>query len=332
MATAFHLQRMLGIICSVFDAYSAVMFLAEPGSAVFKVRASFSLGDKIDRTYEVESGKGLVGWIVKNSSPLLINKFDETRNRLGYYLANEEREIKAFMGTPMGGGKGVLCLDSKRIYSFSEKDQKILRLFADTIVDVDTEFNRLLNLDAEIIYYHGINALLEIRQRHKKWNDFLRAYLQVVAETTGLPYCFFVAADEDMKSGHVEGATKPLFRSEYNETGNFALGPGMAGWVMKNSAPLFSLESSPGSPITPLFGHAPETLPFKSAICIPLSSGRTTMGILGLASLSLVQMPESMKIFAQNAGNYLALFLESLYLRNKLAQSTARLRQGQEGN
>ena len=330
MATVFHLQRMLGIICSVFDAYSAVMFMPAVDSPSLEIRASFSLGDKVDKTGLVEPGKGLVGWIAKNNAPLLINKFDETRSRLGYYLGNEEREIKAFMGTPMRGCHGILCLDSKRIYSFSEKDQKILGLFADTIVDVDAEFQRLLDLDSELIYHKGLNALLGLRQRFNRWKTFLDNYLQIVSETTRMPYCFFVSADEDLKTGHVEGSTKPLFKDPLNQSAQIPLGPGMVGWVMKNNSPLFSVETSPGSPITPLFGQTPETLSFKSAICIPIFSGRAAMGFLGLASLTAEGIPDSMKIFSQNAGNYLALFLESLYLRSKLAEKSTRLNPLQE--
>ena len=324
MATEFHLERMLGIICSVFDAYTAVMFSPVPGdSSRMEIRASFSLGDKVDKVCVIEPGKSLVGWIVKNKAPLLINNFDVTRSKLGYYLDDEGREIKAFMGTPFRGSSGVLCLDSKRVYSFSEKDQKILGLFGDSIIEVDNEFQRLFDLDAELVYYHGLTSLLGIKQRFNRWKDFLNNYLQIVAKSTGMPYCFFVSAGEDLKTGHLEGSTKGLFPAPHMEEQPITLGPGMVGWVLKNNAPLFSSETNSGSPITPLFGPAPATLQFKSAICIPIFSGKITMGFLGMASQTVTEITDSMKNFSMSAGNYLALFLENLYFKSRLAEKAS---------
>lgn len=53
-------KHILSIVCSVFDAYSAVLFLPDEEGETHHLSASFSLGDKISSTAEALPGKGLV--------------------------------------------------------------------------------------------------------------------------------------------------------------------------------------------------------------------------------------------------------------------------------
>ena len=54
-------------------------------------------------------------------------QFDRDTRNLKLYLRDEG--IKSFMAVPVGDA-GVLCVDSKRNYVFTEKNQKILQDFA----------------------------------------------------------------------------------------------------------------------------------------------------------------------------------------------------------
>ncbi|MEE0815601.1 MAG: GAF domain-containing protein, partial [Desulfovibrio fairfieldensis] len=125
-------KHILSIVCSVFDAYSAVLFLPDEEGEAHYLSAAFSLGDKISPDVSILPGRGLVGWIIRNRQPLLVPNFDQRQSNLGYYADGEEASIKAFMGCPVPTG-GALCVDSKRQYSFSDKDHKILQLFAELI-------------------------------------------------------------------------------------------------------------------------------------------------------------------------------------------------------
>ena len=75
------------------------------------------------------SSGSLVDWIIRNRQQMLVPNFDQHKHKLGYYREGEEAGIKAFMGCPVPTG-GALCVDSKRQYSFTDRDYKLLQLFA----------------------------------------------------------------------------------------------------------------------------------------------------------------------------------------------------------
>ena len=130
------LKHILSIVCNVFDAHTCALFLKR-NDGQYCLSEHFSLSDNIATDTVISSGMGVAGWIIRNTEPLLINNYDQTRSVLGYYRKKgEEGMIKAFMGCPLDDSMGVLCLDSKRTYSFSTKDQKILSQFAQLITSI----------------------------------------------------------------------------------------------------------------------------------------------------------------------------------------------------
>jgi len=317
MQNNIYLQRILAIVCSVFDAYSAVLFLNQGQEGHYKANSWFSLGDRVDPECVVISGKGIVGSIAANQQPLLINNFDRKRGRLEYYGHEGEPNIKAFMGCMLKDNAGVLCLDSKRTFSFSEKDQKILHLFADLINDIRLRLVAAGRHENESGYYHSLQLIQGLRKRLTRWDAFLENFLLLVAETTGFDYCFLAARDDNGKNYYLEGANRPLFSGNPTEM-QFAVGTGLVGWVFKNNAPVFlGVHESAGS-VSPLFGKTVHTPMFQSLMCLPLHFSRATRGVLGFAHEDGIEISEHVKSFAQMAGGHLELFLENLFLKSKL--------------
>lgn len=311
-----YLQRILAIICSVFDAYSAVLFLAQETEGHYKAAGWFSLGDRVDPECTVVSGKGIVGSLAANQQPLLINNFDRKRGRLEYYGQEGEPNIKAFMGCMLKDNAGVLCLDSKRTFSFSEKDQKILHLFADLINDVRLRLLAAGRHENESRYYHSLQLIQGLSKRLTRWDAFLENFLLLVAETTGFDYCFLAVRDEKGKNFYLEGANRPLFSGSGDQ--EFSVGTGLVGWVFKNNSPVFlGVHESAGS-VSPLFGKNVHTPVFQSLMCLPLYFSRATRGVLGFAHEDGIELSEHIRAFAQVAGGHLELFLENLFLKSKL--------------
>jgi GAF domain-containing protein len=55
---------------------------------------------------------------------------------------------------------------------------------------------------------------------------------------------------------------------------------------------------------------------------LPLIVHKKTRGVLVLGDLHVVAINDELKIFVQMVAEYLALFLENLYLKNKLRNHT----------
>lgn len=307
-------DQMLGIVCSVFDAYSAVLFLPEEDGERHYLAASFSLGDNIPKNVTVLPGKGLVGYIILNHKPLVVPDVDKRQSHLGYYHSESEAGIKAFMGFPIPTG-GAICVDSKRQYSFSERDYKLLQLFADLIARQQslTQADISGNIPR---YFAELGVIQDLRFRYKRWAAFLQNFLRTISDATEFDYCAFATRHEDDDEYCLESESAPLLLTNGREL-RLPLGSGITGWVFRNEQPVFA-EGGGVSPASALFGKLPEMPDFSSAICLPVIISKACRGVLCLANTDPKPIDESLRGFLRQAVDHLGLFLENIYLKNRL--------------
>lgn len=307
-------KHVLGIVCSVFDAYSAVLFLPGEAGDSHYLAASFSLGDNIPENVTIEPGKGLVGWILRARKPLIVSPFDYHQDCLGYYGDESEEQIKAFMGFPIPTG-GALCVDSKRQYSFSEKDYKILNLFADLVAKQQGLGISAAGGDIPR-YFAELGVLQDLHLQYKRWPVFLKNFLRTIKDATRFDYCAFATLLEDGDSYCVESEASPLLLTD-GASPKFPLGAGIVSWVFSNGQPVYA-EDGKLAPTSGLFGKVDNLPEFPSAICLPIFVNKSCRCVLCLANSQPVIIDESMRSFARLAADHLSMFLENLYLKNRL--------------
>ena len=320
-----HYDRILGILCSVLDAYSAVLFLPDCGAIapggeegrMYYIASAFSLGNKLDFSADVHEGRGLVGWILRNREPLLVANFDQRQNYLGYYTGNEEHSIKAFMGCPLPGGNGALCVDSKRQYSFSEKDQKMLHLFVDLLAHLQADDDGKEEKRLMLKHYAALRTIYALRHQYSRWAEFLRHFLDLMATMTGFGYCILCTRDSGGESYSVEGENTPLMLKPGQIPPTFPMTHGVVGWVFRNSAQICS-DGAEGSPETRLVGKDMNLPPFQTVFALPLVIQRKTRGVLCLAHDVPQPISPATQDFVRMAAEHLSLFLENLYVKCRL--------------
>ena len=310
-------DHILSIVCSVFDAYSAVLFLPEEEDETCSLVGAYSLGDKIDITATIQPGQGLVGWIIRNHEVLCVKNFDHYQSKLGYYIDHEEEFIKAFLGCPISCG-GVLCIDSKRQYAFSEKDNKILQLFAELIAKL-----RAKSSEEEVLadiprYFADLTVLQDLPSRFKRWSEYLINFLQTVVSATCFEYGAFASVEESEQTYTVEAETTPLLLRGM-PTITFPMNDGVLGWVFKNGQQVV-VEGLGDSPAPKIFGKVSEGVEFRAVMCLPIMVNRDTQAVLCLAHRKPRHIDESLRSFVRLAVEQMSFFLENLYLRTRLRQ------------
>ncbi|MGM0759303.1 MAG: GAF domain-containing protein [Thermodesulfobacteriota bacterium] len=312
-------DRILGLVCSVFDAYSAVLFLRSAENT-YTLTSHFSLGDNIVNGTSIQPGKGLVGWVLRNNQPLLVNDFHREGDCLGYYSQDAESKIKAFMGCPLNDGKGALCLDSKKSYTFNAKDQKILHQFVLLIETLHKEFQNHESSREEQRYYAFLQTFCTLRHKNPKWTFFLENLLQTLADCTNFSYCLFASRDELGHGYSLEGWNRPVFRRTDLHRKKFDIHAGLIGWVFRNHKLITTADKSGRVRGAPLFEKHFDAPRFQTIICLPLVVHLRTRGVLILADEENKQISSALHDFVVLASDQLALFLENLYLKNKLRQ------------
>lgn len=310
-------KHVLALVCSVFDAYSAVLFLPEEDGKRHRLAASFSLGKNIHQDAVAMPGQGLVGVIIQNREPLLPTDFDLSRVNLGYYDPDSEEHIKAFMGYPIPTG-GVLCVDSKRQYSFSEKDFKILQLFAELIAKQQGcgSDDALGNIPR---YFAALGIIQDLRFRYKRWPVFLKNFLRAIAEASRFDYCAFATLQEDGVEYHIESESVPVLLAN-GQILSVPVRYGITGRVFQEESPLY-VEEGGFSPSSGLFGPLEDMPEFPAAICMPVMVNKACRGVLCLAHSEIREPDESLRAFLRQAVDHLGLFLENIYLKNRLRES-----------
>lgn len=314
------LRHLLSIVANAFDAYSAVLFLADAPEQ-FRLASYFSLGDDLLQEAVVVPGKGLVGWVVRNNQPMLVHNFELQGESLGYYAGRGESVVKAFMGCPLRDGQGALCVDSKKSYSFSTKDQKILHQFAEFITKLQLDTSRTETNRKDHRYYHALQQLQGLRKRFPLWSSYLKHFLRILSQATEIDHVILAARDEYGQNYFLEGWTESVSLSSTARDQVFPIGSGLVGWVFKNDTPVFAADSDSSHTGTSLFAR--ELFPslfMHTVICLPLTVHKKTRAVLILADTRTREASQEMRNFLHLITEYLEFFLENLYLKNQVVK------------
>ncbi len=316
-------QQLMAMALNVFDAYSAVLFLPEPDSGNCRVAASYSLGDDVKTDVVISPGMGLAGWIIRNQKPLLVGNFDQKRGFLGYYDPKDEARIRAFMGCPVIEGGGAVCLDSRKTFTFGEKDQKILGQFAEMAGAHAASERRQADDRRDARYYQAMTAISGLRRTHPTWPAFQAALLRILSETSGFACCFLAVRDESGNFYSLDAMNRALFENPLDAPRKFPMGQGLIGWVFKNHSPAYVGDGESTAACAPLFGKDVPAAEFRSVICLPLIFARRTRAVLVLADENPLGFGPQIKDFVRIASEYLVLFLENLHLKSRLSPSAS---------
>jgi transcriptional regulator with GAF, ATPase, and Fis domain len=118
----------------------------------------------------------------------------------------------------------------------------------------------------------------------------------------------------------LEGSNKPFMPETVSARQSFSTGSGLLGWVFKkNTAVLFG-DGKSELGRTPLFGRDFPAPALNTLLALPLKVHRRCRGVLVFGDRESRVIDEETRTFASMAADYLALFLENLYLKNKVRQ------------
>ncbi len=311
--------QILAIICSVFDAYSATLYLPHENQSQYVLAATFSLGDSAGYQEVISPNEGLAGEILYSHKPLVMMNVDRNLHRLGYYVDEDDNGIKAFMGCPVPSG-GIICVDSKKLYSFSDKDSKILQLFADLVSKRENAEDEMPTEPASVAeYFACLSIVRSLRFQYKAWPVFLQNYLRTIAHALRFDYCAFASLDPSEEYYVLEGETRPYLLYEHQQLA-FPVQSGMVGWVFRDEQQAIFSEGLTGNTTISLFGKIPNFPNFQAIICVPVMVNKSARGVLCLAHSEGREMDDNLRSFVHQCVDYLGLFLENLYLRSRLHQ------------
>ena len=149
LKTNARIIEFIELISNIMETYTTTLFLAgdREGDTLF-LHSFYSLGKNIKKNCKVMSGEGIIGWVYREQKSVLATYFDKRdATTLKFYELDED--IKSLIAIPLPEKYGVLCIDSKKSYVFTEEKEKILKQMAHilfSLMKVENEISEKKNI------------------------------------------------------------------------------------------------------------------------------------------------------------------------------------------
>lgn len=169
MPQAYNLeiQSLVRLAGNVTDAFTAALFLVDEQKGNRLVLEAFqSLSNNVIKAATIPIGHGLVGWVAKHERPTIAKNFRHDTTTLQFYSKDEN--IKSFAATPIfdqGRLIGVLSVDSKRQYVFTDKQAKILAELGEAFALVISSSKKRIRLHKEAADMSVLSEIAEMASR-----------------------------------------------------------------------------------------------------------------------------------------------------------------------
>lgn len=277
MKTDFPLDELTQLISNATDSFTTALFFQNQQADRFYLASCYSLSNNIDTGYTFSEGEGFWGWVVKHGKPLNISPFAPDYKPLAIYRSKED--IKSFLAVPLENGAGVLSVDSKATYVFTDRVAKLLMDFGRLAVSLNRVNGRLHNAETD---QRLMRFLIDVEDR-LEGNNAMGEALETVLAFFRASFVFFAVLIEGGGLYYVR-STAGRLKSQTFLAGEFPVEEGLVGWIFRKGQPL--LLKKLGGDSRKSFLFTPREPPFNgvSFAGVPAKFGSTVYGVLGLVT------------------------------------------------
>jgi hypothetical protein len=260
------IRDFLDLVCNVMEAYTAALFAVEnEEEKIIKIFSYRSFSKNIDGECCLSPGEGFVSWVQREQKSVLVNHFERSTTTLKFYKQDEE--IKSLLAVPLPEQEGVLYVDSKKSYRFTEEREKICRQMAVTalaLIRAEREgaIKRVLD---NMLSFSGEMDMLLLREQTRE--GLLREALEILGRRLDLDFAFFVVPEEIVHYCQ-QGIRKGSYIHRTSPPVSFSR-DGLLGWSIKNGKKIVREKIVPTTKSFVL--HKEESLgPFANFVGVPL--------------------------------------------------------------
>jgi GGDEF domain-containing protein len=296
------------LIFNVYEAFTVALFLKKNES--LECLSSVTFANSFDKNKDILIEGTLPGWVIKHNEPLIIPNFDKDEDILGYYGAAEG--IKSFMGYPLEG-KGVIVVDSKKKWVFTDKEKKILGAFASMLHKEIEKEKRTLELEETIEELYTERRILNLFNELNFSRISLKEFFSECLSFSGADFCFIC----------IEKGGKMFVHDFFGINGDVyvkkecSIGASIVSMVMEGGRELLLPYNSGLLKEKPLFFYG-EALKAKQFFGFPLITDDMTIGVAGYVSISDKNLSERSIGVLRNISTFLSLYCSSMWMKENL--------------
>jgi len=296
------------LIFNIYEAFTVALYAKDNDRLNCLSSVTFAKSFRENRSIPIEGT--LPGWVLKHNEPLIIPNFDRDENALGYYGTNEG--IKSFMGYPMETD-GVIIVDSKKKYVFTDKEKKILGSFASMIHEELEREKKALDREDTLEELYAEKRILSLFSELNQSKISVRDVLQEMLHLSGGDFCFI--GMEKRGKLFIQDVAGPDVYDEIKKECH--PGESIASMVMEGGREMLLPHNSGYLREKPLFFPG-EPMRARQFFGFPLVSDDIPFGVIGFVSLYEPQLKESAIGVLRNLSSLLALYYTSLWVKQHL--------------
>ncbi len=308
------LDGFVQLIFNVYEAYTVALYVQE--GRQLSCFSAYSFAKSFDKAKPLELEGTLPGWTVKHKEPLIIGNFDKDEQTLGYYAKTED--IKSFMAYPLDT-PGVIIVDSKKKWVFTDKEKKILAHFVAVLGKEVERERRLREMEEE---YEDASFARRMIRYLSESHATVPPIETIMNETLSLCGADLVVAGVERKgrigivgaagagAEHVAGAECPTQGT-------------IAATVLEGGRELILPYDSAFLREKPLL-FSNDGIRAKQYFSFPLTANDAVYGFLGFASLSAKRLREDSIGVLRDTSTLLSLYLTRINVQQEMEHRTDR--------
>ncbi|MEW6186792.1 MAG: GAF domain-containing protein [Thermodesulfobacteriota bacterium] len=273
----YGLKDLIQLISNVTESFTTALFLFEPSRKYLHLDGYHSLSLHIDPETKLQAGDSLIGWVAKTQRPVYIPQFDRDTRNLKMYLRDEK--IKSFLAVPVGEA-GVLCIDSKRNYVFSEKEQKLLLDFAVLILHLLQVRTMAEQENRQRCILGFLDQINDLSRTKQELNQYSATALRNCRSFSRTDMAFLVMV-MGKKDQYKVTASEGKIRAPLKKT-ILSIDMGLTGWVIREGKPLVLRSMKPKTHKSYVFFPDDPCAHFQSYIGLPLCFFGRLFGVINL--------------------------------------------------
>jgi GGDEF domain-containing protein len=293
------------LIFNFYEAFTVAFYVKENDR--LNCISSMTFAKSFDKHKSIPIEGTLPGWVMKHNEALIIPNFDRDADALGYYGADEG--IKSFMGYPMEA-HGVIVVDSKRKYVFTDKEKKHLGSIVSMIHEELEREKKSVERDEALEELYAEKRILGLFNELNLSKISLLEILGEMLHISGGNFCFI--GMEKRGKLCIQDVVGP---GEYEEIKKECHpGESIASMVIEGGREMLLPHSSGYLRGKPLFFPG-EPLKARQFFGFPLIADDVPFGVIGFVALHEPHLRESAIVTLRNLSSLLALYYTSLWMK-----------------
>ena len=324
ISSSLDLDELLGkaveLIRSRFEFYHAAIFLKDlPGEFVVIREATGETGAQLKRAgHKLGIGsKSVVGFVAGRGEPLIVN--DTTRDST--YSANPGLpETRAEAALPLKVGDrivGVLDVQSKQLYAFSDQNLRTLQILADQLAIAVVNSELFAETQEHLAQHRLLHHITTTAASGTTLDEALQSAVNGLQVTLGGDRVSILLADREKKMLKVRAAVG--YASDVFEL-NVPIGSGITGWAAAHRR---TLRVNNVLADTRYIEGSPNT---RSEMAIPLLYRSELLGVLNVESEQLSAYAENDEELLGTLGGSLAAIIANARLLEQIRSQAERER------